>query len=114
MTKRKEHQKLEINENGLVSVDDIAAADTMPPCGTVLCNRRSMPVKKGSRNPKVAYGKYVCVVCNQAHMDTLRHYRNIGENFGEKIMSERMNINKDKPSIFDLAENNNNLTEFIK
>lgn len=114
MAKRKVHQQLKVSENGVVSVDDIAARDTMPFCGTKGCKNTSMPEKKGSRKPKKANGKYVCVVCNEAHMDTIRHLRNMGEDLGMNAVGNYINVNKDKNSVFDLAEDVNSLTEFIE
>lgn len=114
MAKRKQHQQLQVSENGVVSVSDIDARDTMPDCANPLCNRTAMPVTKGSRKPKIAYDGPVCTVCNEAHMATIRHMRKIGENAGLEAMGKYANVNKDKTSVFDLAEGINNLTEFIE
>jgi hypothetical protein len=114
MAKRKQHQQLQVSEDGVVSVSDIDARDTMPDCANPLCDRTAMPVTKGSRKPKIAYDGPVCTVCNEAHMATIRHIRKIGENAGMDTVAKYTNINKDKTSVFDLAENNNNLTEFIE
>ena len=114
MAKRKQHQQLQVSENGVVSVSDIPANETMPDCANPLCDRTAMPVAKGSRKPKIAYGGPVCTVCNEAHMATIRHMRKIGENEGLESMGKYANVNKDKSSVFDLAEGINNLTEFIE
>ena len=114
MAKRKQHQQLQISENGVVSVSDIAARDTMPPCGTNGCKNTAMPEKKGSRKPKMAYGKPRCFVCNEAAMDCIRNLRNMGEDLGMNAVGNYINVNKDKNSVFDLAEDVNSLTEFIE
>ena len=114
MKKRKVHQELQVDKNGVVSVTDIAAPDTMPDCENPLCDRKAMPSKKGSRDPKKAYGLNRCAVCNQMIIIAFQHLRKIGEDVSIDAVAKYLKINEDKMSVFDLAEGTNSLTEFVE